>query len=39
MRFIGENLGRAKGLKHLIIFLSFTCLFFDYGFSMGIKNG
>jgi hypothetical protein len=39
MRFIGENLGRAKGLKHLIIFFSFTSLFFDYGVLMGIRSG
>jgi hypothetical protein len=36
---MGENLGRAKGLKHLIIFSSFASLFFDYGVSMGIRSG
>jgi hypothetical protein len=39
MRFMGENLGRAKGLKHLIVFFFFTGLFFYYGVSMGIRSG
>jgi hypothetical protein len=39
MRFIGENLGRAKGLKHFIIIIIFIGLFFDYGVSMGIRSG
>jgi hypothetical protein len=28
VKFLGENLGRAKGLKHLIIIFFFTSLFF-----------
>jgi hypothetical protein len=39
VRFIGENLGRAKGLKYLIFSFFFTGLFFDYGVSMGIRSG
>jgi hypothetical protein len=32
MGFIGENLGRAKGLRYFILFSSLTCLFFIMGF-------
>jgi hypothetical protein len=39
MRFIGENLGRAKGLKHFILFFFSTSFIFDYGVSMGIRSG
>jgi hypothetical protein len=38
MGFIGENLGRTKGLKYLIIFFSYT-FFYNYGVLMGIKRG
>jgi hypothetical protein len=37
MGFIGENLGRAKGLRYFILFpLGFVSY---YGVSMGIKSG
>jgi hypothetical protein len=39
VRFIGENLERAKGLKHFTLFYFITCLSFDYGVSMGIRSG
>jgi hypothetical protein len=38
MRFIGENLGRAKGLKLFFFFFFFIGLFFYYGVSMGIRT-
>jgi hypothetical protein len=37
MRFTGENLGKAKGLRHLIIFVSFTFFFILWG-SNGYKE-
>ncbi len=38
MGFIGENLGRAKVLKYLIVF-SLSWVFLIYGVSMGIRSG
>ncbi len=37
MGFIGENLGRTKGLRYFILFSSLTG-FCYYGVSMGIKS-
>jgi hypothetical protein len=39
MRFRGENLRKAKGLKKFIIFFSFLSFFFYHGISMVIKSG
>jgi hypothetical protein len=33
MGFIGENLGRAKGLKYLVIFFSYMFLLLLWGFN------
>jgi hypothetical protein len=36
--FIGENSGKAKGLRYLIFFFSHGFVFY-YGVSMGIRSG
>jgi hypothetical protein len=37
MGLIGENLGRAKGLRYLNFFPSLTSFYYYYGVSMGIR--
>jgi hypothetical protein len=39
VRFRGENLGRAKGLRLYLFIYFLTGLFLDYGVSMGIRSG
>jgi hypothetical protein len=39
MGFIGENLGKTKGLRSLIFSLSHGNFVFYYGVSMGIRSG
>jgi hypothetical protein len=40
MGFIGENLGKAKGLKFFVFFFFFLMKFvFYYGVSIGIRSG